>query len=249
MDPEPAKTTRWWRTSFGCPNWTRCARRRPPRARPWPGRDDELRHAPATAGRASRIGVDRRRQLRALAEQSARRYGDHRRAASSATTWTTACRRQRVGHQAGPSGRATTLTRKYAADIDGVLEWAESRASGWPTWTSPRRVGGLAASGRRARTRIGPGRSRLSRFGRKAAKRLAKAVTAELSGLAMADADSPRGAMTSRADRDPAALTLPSGALAVRRGWHRQVEFGFAAHRGMTCCRWRRARPVANCPG
>jgi DNA repair protein RecN (Recombination protein N) len=77
----------------------------------------------------------------------------------------------------------------------------------------------------------------LSKARRKAAKRLAKEVTAELSALAMADAEFTIDVTTYIApDRDdPAALTLPSGEL-VRAGADGvdQVEFGFAAHRGMT---------------
>jgi DNA repair protein RecN (Recombination protein N) len=68
----------------------------------------------------------------------------------------------------------------------------------------------------------------------KSAKGLAKAVTAELSGLAMADAEftvsvSP---LPARAD-DSAPVTLPSGTT-VHAGHDGvdAVEFGFAAHRG-----------------
>ena len=32
-----------------------------------------------------------------------------------------------------------TLTRKYAADIDGVLRWAPNLATGWRNSTSPKR--------------------------------------------------------------------------------------------------------------
>ena len=78
----------------------------------------------------------------------------------------------------------------------------------------------------------------LSKIRRKAAKRLAKEVTAELSGLAMADAEFTIDVSTDVARRTrmiPPPLTLPSGELA-RAGADGvdQVEFGFAAHRGMT---------------
>lgn len=130
-----------------------------------------------------------------------------------------------------------TLTRKYAADIDGVLGWArESRerlahldVSEEALADLQRRVDDLAAQVADAATDLSKART-------KSAKRLAKAVTAELSGLAMSDAEftitvTPMPA----ADGDPAALVLPSGV-----GGHAgadgvdQVEFGFAAHRGMT---------------
>ncbi|MEE6179188.1 DNA repair protein RecN [Mycobacterium sp. 050134] len=131
-----------------------------------------------------------------------------------------------------------TLTRKYASDIDGVLRWAdESRQRLAQLDVSEE---GLAALERRvdelARELAGAATD-LSKGRRKAAKRLAKEVTAELGGLAMASAEFTIDVATDLAgDRDdPAALALPSGELA-RAGADGvdQVEFGFAAHRGMT---------------
>ena len=130
-----------------------------------------------------------------------------------------------------------TLTRKYAADIDGVLRWAaESRArlaqldvSEEGLAVLQRRVDDLGAELAQAATD-------LSKIRRKAAKRLAKEVTAELSGLAMADAEFTISVTTDlAADQDDAALALSSGEL-VRAGGDGidQVEFGFSAHRGMT---------------
>ncbi len=134
-----------------------------------------------------------------------------------------------------------TLTRKYAADIDGVLQWAsQSRArlaqldvSEEAVAELDRRVDELARESSEAAVD-------LSKCRRKAAKRLAKEVTAELSGLAMADAEFTIEVTTDLATAaagqdDPATLTLPSGEL-VRAGGDGvdDVEFGFAAHRGMT---------------
>ena len=76
----------------------------------------------------------------------------------------------------------------------------------------------------------------LSKIRSKAAKRLAKEVTAELAGLAMADAQFTINVTIDVASLDDAAaLTLPSGELA-RAGADGidEVDFGFAAHRGMT---------------
>jgi DNA repair protein RecN (Recombination protein N) len=80
----------------------------------------------------------------------------------------------------------------------------------------------------------------LSDARRQAADRLAEAVTAELSGLAMADAEL-TVAVTANVATDPAggddptALRLPSG-LTAHAGSDGidQVEFGFAAHPTMT---------------
>jgi DNA repair protein RecN (Recombination protein N) len=130
-----------------------------------------------------------------------------------------------------------TLTRKYAADIDGVLRWAaESRQRLAQLDVSEQ---GLAALQRRVDElahELAEAAIDLSKVRRKAAKRLAKAVTAELSALAMADAEFTIDVTTDLAvgRDDPAAFALPSGEL-VRAGADGidQVEFGFAAHRGM----------------
>jgi len=130
-----------------------------------------------------------------------------------------------------------TLTRKYAADIDGVLRWAtESRERLAQLDISEE---GLAALNRRVddlALELGQAAVDLSKIRRKAAKKLAKEVTAELSGLAMADADFTIGVTTDPTDQDdPAALILPTGEQArVGTDGIDQVEFGFAAHRGMT---------------
>ncbi|GFG48923.1 DNA repair protein RecN [Mycolicibacterium agri] len=128
-----------------------------------------------------------------------------------------------------------TLTRKYAADIDGVLAWArESRerlaeldVSEETLSGLERRVGGLEAE-------LVAAAGQLSKARAKAAKGLAKAVTEELAGLAMADAEftvsvSP---LAARGD-DSAPITLPSGTV-VHAGFDGAdaVEFGFSAHRG-----------------
>jgi DNA repair protein RecN (Recombination protein N) len=130
-----------------------------------------------------------------------------------------------------------TLTRKYAADIDGVLRWAaESRARLAQLDVSEE---GLAALERHADELAGELTSAatdLSKIRSKAAKRLAKEITAELSGLAMADAQFTINVNLDIAPPDdPAVLKLPSGELA-RAGADGidEVEFGFAAHRGMT---------------
>lgn len=130
-----------------------------------------------------------------------------------------------------------TLTRKYAADVDGVLQWAQdSRARLAQLDVSEE---GLAALQRRvddlghqlAESAVG-----LSKIRRKAAKKLARDVTAELSALAMAGAEFSIGVSTDVVESpDAAALLLPSGET-VRVGVDGidVVEFGFAAHRGMS---------------
>lgn len=128
-----------------------------------------------------------------------------------------------------------TLTRKYASDIDGVLRWAaESRGrlaqldvSEEALAELERRVGELEGA-------VADAAQTLTAARAKAAKSLAKAVTAELAGLAMAGADFTVSVtpLAARAD-DSAPVTLPSGAT-VHAGHDGVdgVEFGFAAHRG-----------------
>jgi DNA repair protein RecN (Recombination protein N) len=127
------------------------------------------------------------------------------------------------------------LTRKYAADIDGVLAWArESRQRLDQLDVSEEALAGLERRAAELETELASAATELTKARTKAAKGLAKAVTAELSGLAMADAQfsvavSP---LTTRGD-DSAPLTLPSG-VTVHAGADGAdaVEFGFAAHKG-----------------
>jgi DNA repair protein RecN (Recombination protein N) len=130
-----------------------------------------------------------------------------------------------------------TLTRKYAADIDGVLRWArDSRDRLAQLDVSEEGLAGLASRVDELARELAQAAVDLSKMRRKAAKRLAKEVTAELSGLAMADAEFTIGVTTDLAAADDqAALTLPSGELARAGGdGIDEVEFGFAANRGMT---------------
>lgn len=134
-----------------------------------------------------------------------------------------------------------TLTRKYAAGIDGVLRWAaESRDKLGQLDVSEEALAALERNADELAGELAAAAIDLSTMRGKAAKRLAREVTAELSGLAMSDAlftiDVTLDAVPAGAPPDdPAALRLASGELA-RAGADGvdQVEFGFAAHRGMT---------------
>jgi DNA repair protein RecN (Recombination protein N) len=130
-----------------------------------------------------------------------------------------------------------TLTRKYAADIDGVLAWArESRERLARLDVSEEALTGLQRRVDELAAQLADAAADLSKARSQAAKRVAKAVTAELSGLAMADAEFTIAVTwQSAGDDDAAALTLPSGARVHAGGdGIDQVEFGFAARRGMT---------------
>ncbi|NDJ91394.1 DNA repair protein RecN [Mycolicibacter kumamotonensis] len=130
-----------------------------------------------------------------------------------------------------------SLTRKYAADIDGVLAWAaQSRDRLAELDVSEEALAGLARRVDELAEQVVKTATDLSAARDKSARGLAKAVSAELSGLAMADAEFTIGVSHSPAtDDDPAALRLPSGQT-VHAGADGidDVEFGLAAHRGMT---------------
>ncbi len=130
-----------------------------------------------------------------------------------------------------------TLTRKYAADIDGVLAWArDARDRLDQLDVSEEALAGLQRHVDELAVELARAATELSKARTQAAKRLAKEVTGELSGLAMADAEFTITVSTMPATADdPAALTLASGTQAHAGGDGVDlVEFGFAAHRGMT---------------
>ncbi|MCT7662112.1 DNA repair protein RecN [Mycobacterium deserti] len=132
-------------------------------------------------------------------------------------------------------GELRNLTRKYAADIGGVLQWAqESRERLAQLDVSEEALTDLERQVVKLQDQVVAAAAELTKVRTKSAKGLAKAVTAELSGLAMADAvfTVSVAPLAARAD-DSAPLTVSSGAT-VHAGHDGvdAVEFGFAAHRG-----------------
>lgn len=128
-----------------------------------------------------------------------------------------------------------SLTRKYAADVDGVLAWAaQSRARLAHLDVSEEALTGLSRRVGDLAQQVGSAAVELSALRTGAAAGLAAAVTAELAGLAMADADFAVTVTTMAArEDDNAPVLLPSGehAHAGSEGVD-LVEFGFTAHRG-----------------
>jgi DNA repair protein RecN (Recombination protein N) len=137
----------------------------------------------------------------------------------------------------GRQAELRTLTRKYAADIDGVLLWArDARDRLAQLDVSEEALAGLQRHVDKLAVELASAAGELSKARTQAAKRLAKEVTGELSGLAMADAEFTITVSTMPATADdPAALTLAAGTQAhAGADGVDLVEFGFAAHRGMT---------------
>jgi DNA repair protein RecN (Recombination protein N) len=128
-----------------------------------------------------------------------------------------------------------SLTRKYAADVNGVLQWAaESRGRLAQLDVSEEALAGLARRVEELAAAVAAAAAELSAVRSKAADGLARAVTEELSGLAMADAHFAISVATMAArEDDTAPLRLASGQV-VHAGSEGvdQVEFGFTAHRG-----------------
>ncbi|OBF94002.1 DNA repair protein RecN [Mycobacterium sp. 852002-51152_SCH6134967] len=124
-----------------------------------------------------------------------------------------------------------SLTRKYAADIDGVLEWArESRERLDQLDVSEEALAGLQHRVDELEAKTVAAAADLTKARTKAAKGLSKAVTAELSGLAMAGAvfTVSVGPLLARAD-DSAPVVLASGeTVHAGRDGVDNVEFGFA---------------------
>jgi DNA repair protein RecN (Recombination protein N) len=128
-----------------------------------------------------------------------------------------------------------SLTRKYAADVDGVLRWAaEAREALARLDVSEEALAGLSRRVEEFAAQVAGAATELTAMRTRAADELARAVTQELSGLAMADADFSISVTTMAArDDDAAPLRLPAGEL-VHAGSDGidVVEFGFTAHRG-----------------
>ncbi|WP_280829879.1 DNA repair protein RecN [Mycobacterium sp. OTB74] len=127
------------------------------------------------------------------------------------------------------------LTRKYASDIDGVLKWAaEARERLSQLDVSEEALAGLQQQVDELHDKVVSAAAEITKARTKAAKSLAKAVTAELAGLAMGGAGFSIDVLPleARAD-DSAPLTLPDG-TAVHAGHEGvdAVEFGFTPHSG-----------------
>ena len=132
-------------------------------------------------------------------------------------------------------GELRNLTRKYAADVDGVLDWAkEARARLTQLDVSEETLAALATQVDQLEAKVVAAAADITKVRTKAAKSMAKAVTAELAGLAMSGAGFSIGVgvLVARAD-DTAPLKLSSGEV-VHAGADGvdAVEFGFTPHSG-----------------
>ncbi|WP_072690101.1 DNA repair protein RecN [Rhodococcus marinonascens] len=126
------------------------------------------------------------------------------------------------------------LTRKYAADVDGVLEWADNaRARLERIDVSSDALATLAKQVEDSAASTAEAASKLSAARVKAAAKLAKSVSSELSGLAMGRAAlevSVRPRIAGPMDTAP--LTVAGAELHAGPSGVDEVEFRLSAHSG-----------------
>jgi DNA repair protein RecN (Recombination protein N) len=126
------------------------------------------------------------------------------------------------------------LTRKYAADVDGVLAWAEdarTRLAGVDT--SEEALAELAATCSALAEELAERAPRLSEARRSAAGDLGRVVTEELAGLAMSQATLQVEVRWSAADEtDPLALTVEGQTVRAGPDGIDEVDLLLTSHPG-----------------
>jgi len=143
---------------------------------------------------------------------------------------------ERLAHVLGRQAELKALTRKYAADIDGVLAWAQqARKRLEHLDTSDDALAALASRRDALAAELAGHAATVTRARTAAAERLADRTTAELGGLAMPDARllvavTPRPAGPGAPD----ALTVGDTSLAAGADGVDDVELRLVAHPGAT---------------
>nr|WP_026348258.1 DNA repair protein RecN [Rhodococcus sp. 06-1059B-a] len=127
-----------------------------------------------------------------------------------------------------------SLTRKYAADVDGVIAWADdARDRLSKIDVSADALAELSAKVESAAVEVSAAASKLTAARAKAAAKLAKAVSAELAGLAMGKAKLQLDLRTIPAGpQDSAPLSVDGAELHAGASGVDEVEFKLSAHDG-----------------
>ncbi|WP_063001705.1 DNA repair protein RecN [Nocardia mikamii] len=127
-----------------------------------------------------------------------------------------------------------SLTRKYAPDIDAVIAWAdEARTRLASLDVSEEALAALAAEVETAAVQVRETAKKLTAARRKAARKLATAVSAELSGLAMGRAKlEVEVRPLAAAAQDSAPITVEGAELHAGASGVDEVEFRLSAHSG-----------------
>ncbi|MFI7194062.1 DNA repair protein RecN [Nocardia nova] len=127
-----------------------------------------------------------------------------------------------------------SLTRKYAPDVDAVIAWAdEARTRLASLDVSEEALAALAAEVETAAVQVRETAKKLTAARRKAARKLATAVSAELSGLAMGRAKlEVEVRPLAAAAQDSAPITVEGAELHAGASGVDEVEFRLSAHSG-----------------
>ena len=127
-----------------------------------------------------------------------------------------------------------SLTRKYAADVDGVIAWADdARERLSKIDVSADALADLSARVEETATEVAAAAVKLTSARSKAAAKLAKAVSAELAGLAMGKAKLQLDLRTVPAGpQDSAPLSIDGVELHAGQSGVDEVEFKLSAHDG-----------------
>jgi len=132
--------------------------------------------------------------------------------------------------------RLGALTRRYAADLEGVLAWAEQARERLASLDDDdTRVQELTARRDQALAELTDAAAKLSKARTKAGRRLEKAVSAELHGLAMTDASLP---VVVGQREDPHGLAIDGARVAFGPWGVDDVELQLIPHSGAP------ARPI-----
>ena len=141
---------------------------------------------------------------------------------------------QRLEHALARQAELKTLTRKYAADIDGVLDWAadaRERLSGMDTSESA--LAELAVRRDELAGTVARRAGELYETRSAVAAELAESITGELAGLAMGESAVEVGVHPRTAgDSDPYALDLDGQRVHAGPDGADEVEIGLRAHSG-----------------
>lgn len=130
-------------------------------------------------------------------------------------------------------GELKQLTRKYAADIDGVLEWAAQARDRLAQIDDPAgSIEELAARAETERSQVSELAGELHAVRVAAATELGKKVSAELAGLAMGGSELAVTVELAPAENDQLAITVDGRPAHAGAAGADRVEFGLVAHEG-----------------
>ncbi|WP_448221219.1 DNA repair protein RecN [Gordonia iterans] len=130
-------------------------------------------------------------------------------------------------------GELKLLTRKYAADIDGVIAWADQARTRLAQIDDPESsIEELEARAETERSAVAELAAKLHRLRAGAAGTLSKKVSAELAGLAMGGSELAVTVELIGADDDRLEITVDGHRTVAGPDGADRVEFGLVAHQG-----------------